>query len=211
MSTEIGEAVITHTIFGRAKVRIIRKHDKMRRTLWLLALLAAIAAAAAAWQGWISSQQAEPLQSTDPAPSLSANVQESVAAALPLAESKPITPPQAEVNDTPQQAQALQEAGRTPANPVAPQSKPQTPPLTANSSAARSPADAQQSSRPTPPKQPAVSPNVAAPRAMQPSAQPAASSPAAVVPLDIPPLKEDTPIQAPAGNKQAAEPVNTLP
>ena len=28
---DIGEAVITHTIFGKARVRIIREQDKIRR------------------------------------------------------------------------------------------------------------------------------------------------------------------------------------
>lgn len=42
--TDIGQAEVVHTIFGKAKVRIIRKNDKMRRVLsWVaIILLAAI-------------------------------------------------------------------------------------------------------------------------------------------------------------------------
>jgi len=36
--TDIGEAQITYTIFGKAKVRIIRKHDNARRTFLLTGL-----------------------------------------------------------------------------------------------------------------------------------------------------------------------------
>lgn len=59
LSREIGEAVITHNIFGKAKVRIIRKNDKLHRTMWLLALVGAGVAAAVAWQGWVASQPDE--------------------------------------------------------------------------------------------------------------------------------------------------------
>ncbi len=64
--TEIGEAQVTHTIFGRAKVRIIRKHDNVRRAMWLTAVVVIIAVAA--WQGWVAYQPSEPQQSTDSLP-----------------------------------------------------------------------------------------------------------------------------------------------
>lgn len=51
MGEDIGEAKIIHTIFGRAKVRVIREQDKKRRA-WLLATLVVMALAAAAWEGW---------------------------------------------------------------------------------------------------------------------------------------------------------------
>ncbi len=48
--TEIGQAQVVHTVFGKAKVRIVRKHDNMRRVLYLLAIgvISAIA-----WEGWV--------------------------------------------------------------------------------------------------------------------------------------------------------------
>ncbi len=49
--TDIGEAKIKQTIFGKAKIQIIRKHDKKRRA-WLWAILVVTASAAASWQGW---------------------------------------------------------------------------------------------------------------------------------------------------------------
>jgi len=48
--TEIGEAEIAYTIFGNAKVRIVRKHDKMRRLVFLLLSMAVVVLA---WQGWV--------------------------------------------------------------------------------------------------------------------------------------------------------------
>jgi hypothetical protein len=198
LSTEIGEAIVTHTIFGRAKVRIIRKHDKMRRTLWLMALLGVTIAAAAAWQGWMAAQQAEPVQAAEPPPALSTNVQESVPvpqpeylaqpAAVPPVESKPVAPLQAGSSDAP----------------ISQKSEP----LGANDIPARNPADTQQPSKPVRAKQPAT---VAKPRVTQPVTEAAASSPAAVAPLAVPSAQEDVPVPAPAGNKQAADPVNVQP
>ncbi|OIR01956.1 hypothetical protein GALL_160430 [mine drainage metagenome] len=62
--TEIGEAKVTHTLFGRAKVRIIRKHDNTHRILWLTGI-AAIVVAAAVWQGLLSRHPDGPVQSED--------------------------------------------------------------------------------------------------------------------------------------------------
>src|SRR5665647_2446870 len=56
LMSDIGEAKITHTIFGRAKVRVIREQDRKRRA-WMLTVLVVTAIAAAAWQGWIIFQQ----------------------------------------------------------------------------------------------------------------------------------------------------------
>jgi len=56
--TNIGEAKITHTIFGKAKVRIICEQDKIRRAR-LLAALAVAVIAVAAWQLWMVANQAE--------------------------------------------------------------------------------------------------------------------------------------------------------
>ena len=223
--TEIGEAIVTHTIFGRAKVRIVHKHDKMRRILWMVALSGVAVAAAAAWQGWMAAQQAEPVQSAAPAPVPGTNLQESAPAPLPEniaqppVEGKPATP-QTGIDDAPlsqkpapQRAQALPNAGQQQVKPVMVQpslaGKPQTPPA-ANDIPARNLADAQQPPAAAQPKQP-VPPTVAKPRVMQSVTQSAASSPAAAIPLTPPLLKEDAKLQAPAGNKQAAEPVNVQP
>ena len=49
--TDIGEAKIQQTIFGKAKIQIIRKQDKKRRA-WLWTILVVTASVAASWQGW---------------------------------------------------------------------------------------------------------------------------------------------------------------
>lgn len=195
LSTEIGEAIVTHTIFGRAKVRIIRKHDKMRRTLWLLALLG-VAAATAAWQGWMTAQQADPLQTAEPPPAFGTTVQESVPApqpeylaqpaAMPPAESKQVALPQVATGDAP--------ISRKPAQPGATGMPP------------GNPADTQPPSKPVQTK-PAI---VAKPRVLQPVPQPAASSPAAVSPPAVPLAREEAQLPA-AGNKQATDPVDVQP
>jgi hypothetical protein len=82
-SREIGEAQIVQTIFGRAKVRIIRKHDKFRRAMWLTAVVGVAAISAFVWQGWYATQQPEPMQSAEPAPPVSAAVHESASGFQP--------------------------------------------------------------------------------------------------------------------------------
>jgi hypothetical protein len=62
--TEIGEAEISYTIFGKAKVRIIHEHDKLRRTLLLSAIGVAVMSAII-WQGWVAYQQSEAEQSAE--------------------------------------------------------------------------------------------------------------------------------------------------
>ncbi len=87
--TEIGEAEITYTIFGNAKVRIIRKHDKTRRTL-LLTATTAMVLAAMAWQVWFTSSQADPQQSADPAAS-ALGASETESTPLPSETNRPAT------------------------------------------------------------------------------------------------------------------------
>lgn len=65
MSTDIGEAKITRTIFGRARIRVVRERDKKRRAL-LLSVLAVMALSAAAWQGWLALQRSELLVAQPP-------------------------------------------------------------------------------------------------------------------------------------------------
>ncbi|MGB9094471.1 MAG: hypothetical protein WCB93_10175 [Gallionella sp.] len=57
-ASDIGEAKVTRTFFGRARVRVICAQDRKRRA-WLLTVLLAMAAAAAAWQGWVIVQRVE--------------------------------------------------------------------------------------------------------------------------------------------------------
>ena len=57
-ASDIGEAKVTRTFFGRARVRVIRAQDRKRRA-WLLTVLLVIVAAAAAWQGWVIVQRVE--------------------------------------------------------------------------------------------------------------------------------------------------------
>lgn len=56
--SDIGEAKVTRTFFGRAKIRVIHDQDRKRRA-WLLAVLFAAAAAASAWEGWLVLQRVE--------------------------------------------------------------------------------------------------------------------------------------------------------
>jgi hypothetical protein len=102
--TEIGEAQITHTIFGRAKVRIVRKNDGRHRILWI-AGIAVIAIAVAVWQGFIS-QQAEEAPGittsvrTEEPPSAPAIQAEKTPppATTPEASKEPVAPVQVEIN-----------------------------------------------------------------------------------------------------------------
>jgi hypothetical protein len=68
--TEIGEAKITTTIFGTAKICIVRKHDKIRGAMFWLALLVT---AVLAWVVWETLHPAEPPQRIEFAPPITAN------------------------------------------------------------------------------------------------------------------------------------------
>jgi hypothetical protein len=56
--SDIGAVKITRTIFGRTRIRVVRKQDRNRRA-WLLTIMLATATAAAGWQGWIIFQKEE--------------------------------------------------------------------------------------------------------------------------------------------------------
>ncbi len=107
--TEIGEAQITHTIFGRAKVRIIRKNDNRHRALWFTGI-AAIVLAAAAWQGLFTSQQAEqspgadqpPVGIKEPVSTPAIHSEKNATPVTPLEETKELSVPiQAEIDKPP--------------------------------------------------------------------------------------------------------------
>jgi hypothetical protein len=204
MWTDIGEARITHTIFGKAKVRIIRKHDLLLTALMVMAT----AAAAVAWQTWSTSQQTELPQGADPASSLSATAQPAdQAASLPPLPA--ISPAQTEVSIPANSQKSAQQVpdSKSPeqmaekalkAQPLL-ASKPQTAPLATGNNTSKNQTDMQQASGSGSPKQ------LAAPAIATPSAaQPAANRPEAVAPL----VKEETSTQVSAGDPQPAAPVN---
>jgi hypothetical protein len=215
MWTDIGEAKITRSIFGRAKVRVIRERDKKRRA-WLLTALAVMAVAAAAWQGWIALQKSELL-----APPLSLNERIRVSAPIFQPEDIPATPTSVKNRQrTPAQivldgmtTRREPAPQRPPPKPIVTKavtgqpltaSKPQTVPLATNNNASKNQTEMRQ---PLPvPIQPAA-PAVAAPLATQP----AANKPAAIAPLAAPSIKGDTSTLSPAGVNQPPDPVNAKP
>ncbi|MFZ2160654.1 MAG: hypothetical protein WAW02_00420 [Sideroxyarcus sp.] len=231
LSREIGEAQITHTIFGKAKVRIIRKGDQARRTL-LLSAIAIAAVAAAAWQGWPILQQTDPVQNTDLAAPASAVAQAGAAASqsenvaplagTPSVHSEPltpsasgITPPVVNRENMPQQTNGLKGAGQMVAKPVPVPPKPvmiKPQPVTVEPSIAGKPQTVPtaivQPQNPLPPKLlPAKRP--AAPAVVIPPAvQSAASSPAVAAPPAVPLGKEDTAAPSPMDDTQLSAPIN---
>ncbi len=80
--TDIGEAQIIETIFGRAKVRVIHQHSKTRNASLLTAMLLLVMSAAA-WQELTAPHRTEPQQSVELASVLSAKQQVSDAAFQP--------------------------------------------------------------------------------------------------------------------------------
>jgi hypothetical protein len=61
-SREIGEAQIVHNIFGKAKVRIIRKHDAFWRSLWLAVAFVVAVTSTYVLQSWYAARQEESKQ-----------------------------------------------------------------------------------------------------------------------------------------------------
>ncbi len=99
--TEIGEATITHSIFGKAEVRIVRKFDALRRALSLVLLFSLLAVAA--WLGWVGFQQNYPAPSADLSSPLSAK--DEVTTPATLTEKSAVPPSQPSVkNNAPSQA-----------------------------------------------------------------------------------------------------------
>jgi hypothetical protein len=229
-SREIGEAQITHTIFGRAKVRIIRKGDQARRYI-VLAALAVVAVAAAAWQGLFSPQPSEPLLSAVPLIPINSEVQagtptfqpEYIAspATSPVIQIEPATPatvntPSIIQKNVPQQPPAITVTEQKTVKPAIIRPKPlvaqpeavtvQQKPVTPLPQPVTDQPLTASKLRTVPSKQPV--PAVATQPASKPVVQPAASSPAAVAPLTAPPVQEDTTTQSPIGDKMLSAPVN---
>lgn len=65
--TDIGEAKVSHTIFGKARVRILRRQDAVRRA-WRWTILGVAVAAGAVWLAWNVSQQPGISPATSPVP-----------------------------------------------------------------------------------------------------------------------------------------------
>lgn len=222
-SKEIGEATITHTIFGKAKVRIVRKYDHLRRALLLFA---AAVLAVVAWRIWLASQP-ESQQSADSLPTESEMAPDSLPAAKPgiatppaavsATESKPIASPANVIakpviiqKSAPQPVAGMK--GPAPAKPVPPKPLPVVRPGPAP--AVTKPPVVNQMSKPLPtrqePPKPAVAPVVVPPRVISPPAQTATSAPAAVVPLAAPARVElAPPVQAPAIDKPLSAPIGS--
>lgn len=93
LSKEIGEAQVVHNIFGKARVRIIRKNDDNHRNMWmaLLALLLVVVA----WLAWVAAQQEQDLPPVESIPAMDESAAASDALpALPLASAEPVAPRQ---------------------------------------------------------------------------------------------------------------------
>lgn len=217
MRKDIGQAKITHSIFGRAKVRVIREQDNKRRA-WLLLVLAVTALAAASFQGWIALQQSEMIA---PPTSLSEKIEvsppvfqpeEAAPTATPSSgRSKQKTPTEilfdSMATRRPPQPVRLKAAEPTAAKPVTPQplaaSKSQTAAIATSSTSSVN--QMEKPKLPAPIK--AVAPTVPTPSA----SQPAADKPAPVAPLAEPLIKESTSASSPAGDSQPSVPVKAQP
>jgi hypothetical protein len=222
MRSDIGEAKITRTIFGKAKIRVIREKDKIIRA-WLLAALAVVAIAAAAWQGWIALQQSRLLATTPPlserisvSPPVFQPENISSAAARASGKSKHESLIQTEIdslvaspNVLPQRPPAMNAANPKTATTVTAQPLMASNPLpvpTNNNSPKNQPNMQLRHSLPAP-VQPAT-PAVATP----PATQPAANKPAPAVASPGEPLtKKDTATILSAGNDQTPDQANVEP
>jgi hypothetical protein len=161
--TEIGRAEVTRSIFGRAKVHIIREHDKIHRA-WFLTGLAALAVTALSvfiWYEQGAPQEAEPLQSADSFTTSNATLQSSAPApqvenitptvTTPTMGSKPSTPLQTAIDGSAVSQKSAPQppfAGQMTAKPIVPRpviaSKPKTAPIATNNDAVRNQTDMQQ-------------------------------------------------------------------
>lgn len=222
--TDIGEVKITRTIFGRAKVRVIREHDKERRA-WLLMSLAVTMVAVVAWQWWVQSQQSEPIAALPPigsrvhvsAPAFQPEYISSPAA-TPAVGSKSGTPSQAEIDiqtisqaisqkSAPLKPLGLKVAEQIATKPVTVQplsaSNPQAALPAINSSTSKNQADMQHPAKLSAPIQPAAT-TVVTP----PSTPFVANKPTAEAPVVEPLIKDVTPALPPTTDNQTTEPVN---
>ena len=230
--SDIGVAKITCTIFGRTKVRVVRKQDKLRR-VWLLFGLVAAASVVVAWQWWMFTQQAE-------YPVVLPPLSERIKVSEPVFQPEEVSPTatrssarggQKTLTETvlgglmthrppppePQPA-ALKQAEPVAAKPVATQ--PVTsgkPPVPLSASVKNTPlknkAGLQVPKLSDPIKETqTVSPVAAQPvvpaAATPPAAQPVENKPESIAPLAKPLVKESSPVSLPAGTGQVNKPVD---
>ena len=93
--TDIGEAQVTHTIFGKARVRIHRRQDAVRRAgRWTI--LGIAVTVGAVWLAWISSQQPEITPATSPVPEAAPSVPVSMTQPEPVRAAEKLPTPVAE-------------------------------------------------------------------------------------------------------------------
>ena len=221
--TDIGEAEITYTFFGKARVRIIHKHDKIRRTI-LLSTIGVVVVIAVIWQGWVAFQQNESLQSAESVTPQRPSIEVIEPAPLPVytlhsatpqpVKNKPRAPLPTEVgqptnsqNSATQTPLGLKPADKMVAKPVTQQPsitiKPQSAPVATNTFAPNNQIDKPLARRPLPSMQ-----TVGTAVAATPAAATAASSPAAVTPHVAPLLKDSGSTPLRAGDKLLADPIN---
>ena len=93
--TDIGEAQVTHTIFGKARVRIHRRQDAVRRA-WRWMILGVVVTVGAVWLAWISSQQPEITPATSPVPEAAPSVPVSMTQPEPVRAAEKLPTPVAE-------------------------------------------------------------------------------------------------------------------
>lgn len=213
---DIGEAKITHTIFGKAKVRIFREQDNIRRAR-LLKALAVVALGAASWQVWIAmNRTAPPPLSTRiqvSAPAFQPEYLPAVAAPSQVANKPGMAPQTGTITRTTGQMSAIQQVRglklpeQVVAKPVAPEpliaSKPQTASLATNSNSSKNRTDIQQHPSQPAPMTPAI-PFVKAPVVTRP----VASSTALAASPDAPLVKEVTSTKSPTGIDQPSSSVS---
>lgn len=229
MRSDIGEAKITRTIFGKVKIRVIREKDKIIRA-WLLAALAIVAIAAAAWQGWIALQQSKLLAVIPPlserisvSPPVFQPDNISSAAARASGKSKPESLIQTEIdslvaspNILPQRPPAMNApVPKTATTVTAQPSMASNPlPVPTNSNTSKNQPNIQLRHSLPAPAQPATPVQPATPAvATPPATQPAANKPAPVVSPGEPLTKKATATILSAGNnptpdQASVEPVN---
>lgn len=102
--TEIGNAQVTQSIFGKARIRIICAHDRIRRVRMLSALLA-ITIALAIWQ---LTEYGEKLFGTPATESVNATVQVGAPAFMPEYIPPPTTPQRQDSSRSPTPAEIYQ-------------------------------------------------------------------------------------------------------
>ncbi len=214
--TEIGQAEVIHTIFGNAKVRIVRKHDKFRRIFFLLATMAIVVVF---WESWVLIQQYAPVLLFNSSSNDNVSFSVSPPEKLPQSDSsmmmkskensiseKVINTPDVNVYEKPAQPQSNINGGKVAAKQVAHlplnYNKPQSASLAASNMTS-----ANQVNKIQLPNQVAKPFVQKSPISVGVVQLPAANT-ATAVPLEVPPSKEDVPPD-PVGENQNVDPASS--